>query len=82
MIDFIDLSLIKELEGWQLDRALTETENLLTAVIQRVNELESQNASPDVLIEAHDNFYELAQCKGIIRAEITRRWPNGIPLGY
>lgn len=82
MIDFVDMSVLESLKGWQLDRALTTAEERLQLAREELHSLTQWGALQEDLQRAEDEVSALAACKGKLRAEFARRWPNGIPIGY
>lgn len=75
MINFVDLSMIEDLEDWQLDRALNTCEERLVDARKQLELLNMWNALQEDLDDCQADLKELANCKGVIRAEITRRRP-------
>jgi len=72
-VDFVDLSVLEELEDWQLDKALATCEEELDYARQNLYDLTSWNAWQEDLDEAQADIEELASVKDLIKAEIARR---------
>lgn len=75
-IDFVDMSALKQLADWQLDRALDACNERIKMVRQDITDLTSWCALQDDIDHAENYLSELISARGELQSEIVGRHQN------